>query len=242
MFVSLIFPCRNEERAIPQLLPAALFAKKKLLKESAPIQDIEIVVVDDGSIDRSSALLRQYEKDIKIITLDKPKGYGAALKEGIRQAQGDWIAFCDLDGTCLPEELAFLARQASQKSQALVWGSRLHKNSAMPFLRRLGNRLYQAAFWLVSGQFVPDPCSGFRLFKKSALARDLGQFPDDLSFSLALSAYCVRQKLSFSAINISYQKRLGESKLRPFEDGFRFLRVLIVFLFLKKFKDYTDRV
>ena len=231
MFISLIFPCHNEEKAIPRLLPNALAAKKKLLKENTYIKNMEILVVDDGSYDLSPRLLSQYKDELKIITLQKQKGYGAALKEGIRQSFGDWISFCDLDKTCLPAELNLLSDKAVQKAQPIVWGNRLHRQSDMPFLRRLGNRLYQAAFLFLSLRLVPDPCSGFRLFKKSVFAREIRAFPDDLSFSLALSAYCVRRKIPFSTVNISYRKRLGESKLKLFKDGFRFLRTLILFLF-----------
>ena len=234
MFISLIFPCYNEELAIPNLLPKAVHAKKNLLK-TTKLRGLEIVVVNDGSTDKSLDLLQKYKEDIHIVSLKTQEGYGAAVKQGIKQARGDWIAFCDLDNTCDPQELKHLINFARDRSLTVVWGNRLHKKSQMPLIRRLGNWLYQLAFLFLSFRTVSDPCSGFRLFKKSILAPQIYRFPQDLSFSLALTAHCIRHKIPFSSTDISYKERLGESKLHSLKDGFTFLLSLIRFLFFKKF-------
>lgn len=236
MFISFIFPCYNEEQAIPKLLPKAIQTRKRIL-QGTDITDLEILVIDDGSEDSSPELLKAYKGEVKIISLAGKKGYGAAIKEGIRQARGDWIAFCDLDGSCEPEELKLLIDFAIHNSLQVVWGNRLNKKSKMPVTRKTGNWLYQLAFLFLSFKFVPDTCSGFRFFKKSVLTPEIYEFPQDLSFSLALTAYCIRYKISFSTVNISYKERLGRSKLRPFKDGFIFLLNLIRFLFFKQFNN-----
>ena len=240
MFISLILPCHNEEQAIPKLLPKAIKAKQNILQQTN-IEGLEILIVDDGSKDKSPKLLQNYKELIKIISLKTQKGYGSAIKEGIIQAKGDWIAFCDADNTCEPEELKLLINLACSKSLSIVWGNRLNKKSKMPFTRKLGNRLYQLAFLFLSLKFAPDVCSGFRLFKKSVLTPEIYEFPQNLSFSLALTAHCIRYKIPFSTTNISYKKRLGKSKLHPAKDGFIFLLSLIRFLFFKKFKPIKKR-
>lgn len=234
MFISLILPCYNEEQAIPIFLPKVIKAKKDLLQETG-IKNLEIFVVDDCSKDKSFEQLEKYQKEIQLITLKTRGGYGSAIKEGIKQAKGDWIAFCDLDNTCEPEELKLLINLTINESLQVVWGNRLNQKSKIPFTRKLGNWLYQVAFLLLSFRSVPDPCSGFRFFKKSVLTPNIYGFPNNLSFSLALTSYCVRYKIPFSTIDISYKKRLGESKLYPLKDGFIFLLNLIKFLFFKKF-------
>ena len=243
MFISLIFPCYNEEQAIPKLFPKAIKAKQTILQHTS-IKGLEILVVDDDSKDNSLELLKNYKESVKIISLNTQKGYGSAIKEGIVQSKGDWIAFCDADNTCEPEELKLLINLARDKSLPVVWGNRLNKKSKIPFIRRLGNRLYQLAFLCLSFKPVPDVCSGFRLFKKSALTPEIYEFPKDLSFSLAITAHCIRYKIPFSTTDISYKERLGTSKLHPIKDGFVFLSNLIRFLFFKRFstskKKYTD--
>ncbi len=232
MFVSFIFPCHNEELAIPITLPKAIQTGRDLLRAKS-LKGFEIIAVDDGSTDLSLEKLKKYSGDIQIISLKARGGYGAGIKEAMRQAQGDWIAFCDLDGTCDPKELELLIDEAREKSRLAVWGNRLSAKSEMPFIRQLGNRLYQLAFLFLSFKWPPDVCSGFRLFKKSAFLPQIYDFPQDLSFSLALTAHCVRHKIPFSSIDISYKKRLGQSKLHLLKDGAVFLLNLIKFLFKK---------
>ncbi|MDE0092799.1 MAG: glycosyltransferase, partial [Oligoflexia bacterium] len=103
MFISLIFPCHNEEQAIPQVIPKALETRRELI-EKKQIEGLEIIVVNDASTDTSLSELRKYEEEIKILSLKKQEGYGAALQKAFQQAQGDWLAFCDLDKTCDPQD------------------------------------------------------------------------------------------------------------------------------------------
>lgn len=239
MFISLIFPCYNEEQAIPKLLPKAIQTRQKILQETE-VKALEILIVDDGSKDKSLELLNTYKEEVKIISLAENKGYGAAIKAGVYQARGDWIAFCDLDGSCEPEELKLLVDFTKDKSLQMAWGNRLNRESKMLFTRKTGNWLYQLAFLFLSFKFVPDTCSGFRFFKKSVLIPEIYEFPQDLSFSLAFTAHCIRYKIPFSAVDISYKERLGKSKLLPLKDGFVFLLNLLRFLFFKKFNNMKN--
>ena len=226
MFISLIFPCHNEEQAIPQVIPKALDTRRELI-EKKQIEGLEIIVVNDASTDTSLSELRKYEKEIKILSLKKQEGYGAALQKAFQQAQGDWLAFCDLDKTCDPQDLSLLIDTAIKQNLAIVWGNRLNKNSQISFVRKLGNQLYQLVFLILSFKKIPDPCSGFRLLKKSNFTPHLYKLPKNLSFALALTSYCVRHRIPFQAKDISYKDRLGQSKLRPFKDGWIFLIELI---------------
>ena len=230
MFISLIFPCHNEEQAIPQVIPKALKTKQALI-EKKKIEKMEILVVNDASTDSSLLKLKKYEKEIKILSLQKQEGYGSALQKAFQHSQGDWLAFCDLDDTCDPQDLSLLIDLTKKKDLSIVWGNRLNKKSQIPFIRKLGNQLYQLVFLILSFKKISDPCSGFRLFKKSKFIPQLYSFPKDLSFSLAITSYCVRQKIPFQTIDISYANRLGQSKLKPFKDGWIFLAQIIKSLF-----------
>ncbi len=232
MFVSLIFPCHNEEQAIPHVLPQALGIQRELLKTSE-VKGFEIIVVDDGSQDDSLKKLKEFQKEIQIISLKKQKGYGQAIKKGIELAKGDWIAFLDLDGTCQISELKYFIKKAKKSGIPIVWGNRINRLSEMPLTRKVGNYFYSLLLLCLSFHFVADTCSGFRLFKRSALTQ-IQEFPDDLSFSIAFTAHVIRYRKVFSLVNISYKKRIGESKLQFFKDGFVFLKTLVYYLFFKK--------
>ena len=230
MFISLVFPCYNEEQAIPLVIPKALKIKQRLIERNL-IKNLEIIAVNDASTDTSLLKLKKYEKEIKILSLQKQEGYGSALQKAFRQAQGDWMAFCDLDSTCEPKDLSLLIDLVQDQNLTIAWGNRLNQNSRIPFVRKLGNHLYQLAFLILSFKKVPDPCSGFRLFKKSDFIPQIYMLPKDLSFSLALTSYCVRNKIPFQVKEISYSDRLGQSKLQALKDGWNFLIQLIRFLF-----------
>ena len=190
----------------------------------------------DGSTDQSSENLLKYKKEIQIISLKTQEGYGSANKRGVKQAQGDWIVFCDLDGTCEPEELGLLIDLARNKSLPVVWGSRLHKNSRMPFISGgLATGSIKRLFCSYLLDWFLMSAAAFA-FLKNQQRPQIYEFPSDLSFSLALTAHCIRYGIPFSSVNISYRERLGQSKLHPVKDGFIFLHSLIKFLFLKKRK------
>ncbi len=222
--ISLIYPCHNEEQSIPLYLPKILESKKKILDETL-VEDLEIIVVNDGSTDSSKKLLEKYKENIKIINLAIRKGYGYSIKEGLKHSKKAWIAFCDLDNTCEPMDLKKLVEGVQQKSVRTAWGNRLHKNSSIFLMRKLGNQFYKYCIFLLSFTLIPDPCSGFRLFHKETF-KDIHSFPNDLSFSLALTVYCIRHKINFHFVDINYKERLGQSKLIPFKDGFVFLFTL----------------
>ena len=233
MFLSLVFPCFNEEKAIDSLIPKALSLKKQLLAHKK-IKDMEILVVDDASRDQSLNKLKKYEKELQLIKLKKNQGYGFAIKTGFRHSKGDFLAFCDLDDSYEPKDISALIELLKKKACPIVWGNRLNKLSHISSLRAWGNRFYQFLFWLWTFKKLPDPCSGLRLLKKSQFWPAIDKLPNDLSFSLALSSYCLRRAIPFQTLDIHYNKRKGLSKLIVFKDGWIFLYQMISYMFFKK--------
>ena len=232
---SLVFPCYNEEKSIESVLNKALKAKELLASDNNPSIQLEIIVVNDGSTDNSQEILDIYKDKIKVLNYEKQRGYGAALKEGFSNAEGNFLSFCDLDSTCEPQELRLLIKTALKGNIPVVWGNRIHPQSSMPFIRRTGNRLFSLILCLLSGRYIVDPCSGFRVFKKDHLVKNLFQFPDDFSFSLALTTHCIREKIPFAELVISYNQRQGKSKLQPLKDGFMFLKTIADILIFKRY-------
>lgn len=225
-FLSLVLPCHNEREAIPAVLGKLIQARDEIVRQ-AKLQDMEIIVVDDGSTDGSIQLTETFQPAVKLLTLRQNRGYGGALKAGFQIAQGDLLAFYDLDDTCQPEDLVPMVQTLVNEKAGMVCGNRLNPQTQMPPQRRLGNWLYRTLTrWLVRYE-VADCCTGMRVFRSEYRERFCRDLPNDLNFSLAMTVDFLKSGGVYREIPIRYLRRLGESKLSIFTDGPLFLWTLI---------------
>ena len=143
------------------------------------------------------------------------------------------MPFVILDDSYQALDLKKLLKLAQDKKLNIVWGNRLNKKSQIPKIRSIGNHIYRFLFSILTFKKVPDPCSGFRLLKKSEFQSVIPKLPNDLSFVIALTAYCLSTKTPFETTDISYKERKGKSKLHVFKDGWIFLFQALKHLFFK---------
>ena len=125
--LTIVIPALNEEEAIGGTISRCLAARESI-RSAAGVSLIEIIVVSDGSTDRTAEIARSFT-DIKVIVFEHNRGYGAAIKEGWRQGSGDLLGFLDADGTCDPQFFGTMARAAISESADVVVGSRLGPDS-----------------------------------------------------------------------------------------------------------------
>jgi glycosyltransferase involved in cell wall biosynthesis len=222
--LSIVIPAFNEEEAVAQTISRCLEARQRLAS-AAELAGVEVIVVSDGSTDRTAEIAQSFE-DARTIVFRDNRGYGAAVKEGWRQAAGTLLACLDADGTCDPECFADLCRAASTESADLVIGARLGPESKMPRVRRLGNRIYAIVLGLLCGRRVTDTASGMRVVRREAL-KWLYPLPDGLDFTPAMSARALLNDLRLVETPIRYNERVGRSKLSVFKDGVRFLWAIL---------------
>jgi hypothetical protein len=222
--LSVVIPALNEEDGIAKIVQR-VYAVESLLME-AGVRSLEVIVVDDGSRDRTAEIVGNLPR-VRLIRHAGNRGYGAAIKTGFREACGDLLAFLDADGTYPPEQLPELCSAAIREGADVVVGSRRSgAESKMPPVRRLGNFLWSNLVTLIGRQHCADPASGMRVLRRSALIK-LYPLPDGLNFTPVMSMRCVHEALEVVELPIPYSERQGRSKLSVVRDGIRFLKTIL---------------
>lgn len=225
--VSFVIPCLNEEKTLPYVLEKLVKVKKDHSKE----MEIEILVSDNGSTDRSIVIAKKF--GVRVAPA-KERGYGAALDSGIRNAKGDIIVFADADDTYDFLESPALIRKLVQGNYDMVIGSRLdgeiHKG-AMPFLHRyLGTPVIN---WIInllySKKFkIRDSNSGFRCFRKDKyLSWDIKSKGMEFASELLIKALIHDSKMEHVPVSLYPDKEGRIPHLKTWRDGMRhLLRIL----------------
>jgi hypothetical protein len=221
--LSIVIPAYNEEDGIGSIVERVLATQSPLTASGV---DLELVVVDDGSRDRTAEIVARYPEAL-LVRHRTNHGYGAALKTGFAQARGDWLGFLDADGTYPPEYFPALVDAAQRQGADLVIGSRMSgTDSQMPTSRRIGNRFFARLVSLIGNQRVTDSASGMRIIRRDVLGR-LYPLPDGLNFTPVMSTRAIHEQLTMIEVPIPYSERLGRSKLTIVGDGTRFLQSIV---------------
>lgn len=221
--LSIVIPAYNEEHSINEIIQRVLSAGDDL--EKIEIELIEVLVVNDGSSDRTATIVQE-RQDVVLISHDSNRGYGAALKSGFAQARGDLVGFLDADGTYPPEYFPVLC-QEFRSGFDLVIGSRMAgESSQMPATRRIGNKFFARFLSLLGWERVTDSASGMRVFRREILDR-LSPLPDGLNLTPVMSTRAIHEGLRTKEVPIPYSERQGHSKLNVINDGFLFLQSIV---------------
>ena len=222
--VAIIIPAHNEEEGIAEVINGI-----KQLNE-----EYEIIVVDDGSTDNTYKLAS--ETGVKIIHHPYNKGYGAALKTGIRDAKADVLLFMDADGQHQPGDIKKVLPYIEEYD--MVVGART-KKSKISLLRRPGKKILSITANYLAGMKIPDLNSGFRALKKDIAMEYMHILPNTFSFSTTITLALVTSGYNVKYVPIEAPERVGKSKIKPFRDGFRFImlimRTIVLFDPLKVF-------
>ncbi|MGD8814958.1 MAG: glycosyltransferase family 2 protein [Anaerolineales bacterium] len=184
----------------------------------------EIIVVDDGSEDRSAEFARQ--ANANVFSHPHNLGNGAAIKTGIRNARGRILVTMDGDGQHSPQDISRLMKEMDRYE--MVVGAR-RRGSSTSVHRATANAIYNLLATYVCGMKIEDLTSGFRAIKSEIARNFLYLLPNTFSYPTTLTMAVIRSGFSMRYIPILTAPRHGtsRSKIKLLEDGSRFLMIIL---------------
>jgi glycosyltransferase involved in cell wall biosynthesis len=214
MRLTVLLPAYHEERAIEHVVTDV----RRMYPDPA---QVEILVVDDGSTDKTSVAASQ--AGARVVRHPYNKGNGAAIKTGIRAARGDVIVMMDADGQHDPGDIPRLLEPLGEGYDMVV-GAR--SRGSQRWHRQLANSVYNIlASYLVSFR-VEDLTSGFRAIRRDMALQFCYLLPNTFSYPTTLTMAIIRAGHNLKYVDIQAAERVGDSKIRLFRDGVRFLLIM----------------
>lgn len=209
--VTILLPAYNEEGVIGITI--------QKLRELYP--DFEILVVDDGSTDNT--MKEAMDAGANVWPHPYNIGNGAAIKSGLRCAQGEWVVMMDADGQHQPEDVAKLLEHKNRYD--MVVGAR-GGESETSLHRDLANCIYNWFASYVTMFKVEDLTSGFRLVRVEVARKFIYLLPNTFSYPSTITMAYLRSGRTVKYVPITTKKRVGKSKIRLVQDGAKFLLII----------------
>lgn len=224
MKVSIVLPTLNEEEGIGETIDSINMDKFK--KKG---WDIEILVVDGNSTDRTREIAK--EKGARVI-IEPRKGYGRAYKTGLYRAEGDIIVTGDADGTYPFDKAHEYVEMMIKENLDFITTNRFAnlERRSMTFKHYFGNFILSFILRLLYGIKIKDSQSGMWIIKKEALKKikPLEEFHDGMPFSEEIKIEMfINKKIKSKEIPSCLYRRKGMAKLQSWKDGWRNLKFLI---------------
>jgi glycosyltransferase involved in cell wall biosynthesis len=217
--LSVVIPALNEEAAIAEVV-----ARAQALIVAQGWTGGEVVVVDDGSTDRTAEIAAA--AGARIVRHPSNAGYGRSLKDGIRAAANDLVAITDADGTYpierIPELVALVERGFDMAVGARQGAA--YRESAIKHPLRI---VLRGIVEFTAGQRIPDPNSGLRVFRRSTIIKYFPTLSNAFSFTTSSTLAYMMSGRFVAYLPIDYAERVGKTKVRLFRDSLRTLQYIV---------------
>jgi glycosyltransferase involved in cell wall biosynthesis len=211
--VSVVIPAFNEEEGVGLVIDQV----RNALGPTG-----EVIVVDDGSTDRTGLVAEL--RGAVVVRHERNRGKGAALRTGFEVAGGRFLLALDADGTYPAEMLPVFAREL--ESHDLVVGVRQQGREHISPLNRLGNVMFRQATSAAALRRMSDPLSGIYGLRRTAVEQ-MRLRSEGFGIEAEIMIKAGRLGLRVREIPIEYRSRVGTSKLHPWRDGWVILRTIV---------------
>lgn len=240
MKLSVIFPVYNERATAGAMLD-------QVLGFSMPGLDKEVIIVEGNSTDGTRELVRGYEgrPGVRVVYEDRPRGKGAAVREGLRRVTGDIVLIQDGDLEYRVEDYPKVIGPILEGQADIVFGSRARDPSThwqyrqfaglervYGFFVNLGGVLFTGLFNLLYGTRLTDGATMFKVYRASLL-KDLRLRSDGFDYDWEMQAKLAKRGCAFHETSIRYKarSRAEGKKIRFWRDGFKVLWAIVRFRF-----------
>ena len=197
--ISIIIPAYNEESRIEETLIRTI----SYCKEHHP--EYEIIVVDDGSRDKTTDIVRNYSKDrVRLLINKTNRGKGYSVKRGMASAKGALILFSDSDLATPIEELDSLVKHIDDGYDIAIASRRLRGSILevkQPLIRRVLGTLFPLLVRLVVLKGIKDTQCGFKLFRRKT-AKKIIEFQSFNRFSFDVELLFISSKMGSRLIEV----------------------------------------
>ena len=214
--VTVVIPTLNEAGNIIGVINTV----KRVLK-----YPYEIIIVDGGSTDGTLDIVKH--KECKLI-IETRRGYGLALRLGMKQAKGNILVMVDGDGTYELKHINMLLDRLIKKDADLCLATRMYDpNKAMGMMNFVGNKVITFCFNMLYKQNLSDSQSGYRAISKKAFDR-LEFKENDMAFATEMLVKFSQENLKMVEIPTIYKERkYGKPKLRRFQSGIEIFTTML---------------
>jgi len=223
MKVSVVIPCFNERKTIEQIVQAVC---------KAPLPEREIILVDDGSNDGTTAILTERITPLvdRIIYLPDNRGKGAALRAGFSAATGEVILVQDADLEYDPLEYPILLEPIFSGEADAVFGSRFmsgRPHRVLYFWHMVGNKLLTLLSNMLTNLNLTDVETGYKAFRASAI-KNLALQENRFGFEVEIAAKLAKARCRIFEVGVSYSGRTyDEGKKVNWKDGVRAIYAIL---------------
>ena len=225
--ISILLPCLNEEKSIAKCLDNIL----SVISNNS--LNAEIVVIDNNSTDNTYNIVHKYREDNSNIKLFKEnkRGYGFAYLCAIKNSIGKYIFMADGDGSYDFNDIPRFISKLKDGNDVVIgnrFSEKIEKGN-MPFLHKyIGNPLLSFITRSFFGIKIKDIHCGARSITRNSLNK-INLKTTGMEFASEMIIKSAKNNLKIAELPIKYHKRIGESKLRSFSDGWRHLRFILLY-------------
>ncbi|HDL09789.1 MAG TPA: glycosyltransferase family 2 protein [Candidatus Omnitrophica bacterium] len=221
----ILIPAYNEEKNIGSIIA-----------DLNEINPSEIVVIDDGSQDRTAEVARRM--GAKVLRLDRNYGKGRALKKGLEyvlHTDASVVFIMDADGQHRAEDVLKLYNHYKKFRPDVIVGNRMNNPWNMPVIRRVTNWIMSKIISIMCRTKIPDSQCGLKLFSRKVIEKvNITSRKFEVESELLLKA--AREGFKIDSVDISsvyFPER--KSRIRPFPDTIRFIKFTIKYWFYREF-------